>query len=256
MTGRGDDGRASARSSRRTATSRRRGRILREQGIAAASKRAGPRDEGGRGAQPRVEGTPRRDRRGRLRDGAGVEERGVPRVRRARARRRRGGGPRRGRRRSRTSGSSSSRSSARTSRSAARPAWRRATARSSPTTSIRPAREDRRPRPRAGDARARADGRDAHRRGPARSTSRATRCRRGEIAARSARSTRSSPRWSRSPRTSGAKIVDGMIAKRFYAETRCSSTRRGSTTPRSPSARRSPSTAPRCVEFVRLAVAG
>ena len=73
----------SARSSRRTATSRRPPQLLREKGLAAAAKRAGRADHRGPRARAYREHA-RRDRRRRLRDRAGLQERGVPRLRRAR----------------------------------------------------------------------------------------------------------------------------------------------------------------------------
>ena len=135
---------------------------LREKGLAEAGKRAGRDDHRGQGRSRHVDGATRRDRRRRLRDRAGVGERGVPRLRPARPRPRPCRGP--GRRRVARGGAGRARRQARREhrrrrRRALRGRGRRGRRRLRPSAGA----EDRRARPRAGDARARPHGRHAHR---------------------------------------------------------------------------------------------
>ena len=203
--------------------------------MAQASKRAGQETTEGivADAHRRRDG---HDRRGRLRDRARLEERGVPRVRRAGARRGRRGRPGSGYALEDERASSSARS-ARTSPSAARRASSRRTASRSRRTCIR-----RRTRSacscsvRGGSPEASRAARDAHRRSrPALRDARRGPGRGDRERAR--RSTRT-PEVQSKPEQAREKIVEGMLGKRFFAR-RCSPSSRGSTSRRRPSGRRS-----------------
>ena len=175
-----------------------------------------PRDH--RGRRPDADrGADRRDRRRRLRDRAGVEERRLPRVRARGARR--GVRARRGRRRRARGRARRARppSSARTSRSSAPSASRPRTARCS--RRVRPPAGEQGRRRRRGErlAGGRAPARDAHLVRPAdvpvarRGSGRARR-RRARDPAQAADECESKPADVRE------KIVEGMLNKRFYAE--------------------------------------
>ena len=191
-------------------------RLLREKGIAAAGKRAGRETTEGVVLARLSEIAGGAGRRG-LRDRARVGERGVPGLRAARARRRDPRGSGGCRAISRTSGSRSLRSSG--ENVAVRGADQNDSRRGRGPGRLRaPAgQQDRRPRPSPGHARARPAGRDAH----LVRTSRLPHSRRRSGVGgrrRAGRSTRSCPTSQSKPEAIRAKIVDGMLTKRFFAE--------------------------------------
>ena len=112
-------------------------KLLREQGMASAAKRADRETTEGKVGVIVTRRRRRHDRRRRLRDRAGLEERRLPRVRGEGARARSTSAARTPSRRSRASVSSCPRSWARTSRSSARSGSSAATARRSRTTCTR-----------------------------------------------------------------------------------------------------------------------
>ena len=160
----------------------------------------------------------RHDRRRRLRDRAGLEERGLPSPSRTTCSARCTSA---GRRRSRCSRSSRAELAARLGENIQIVGARRITA--------GPRREARLVRAPAGEegrraarharrlARAAARARDAHRVRASRRSGRATRCR-PSSSRPSGRSSRSCPRCESKPADVREKIVDGMLNKRFYAE--------------------------------------
>ena len=106
-------------------------KLLRERGLAQRRQARRPRDDRGQGRLPRSPTTQaRRDRRGRLRDRAGLEQRGVPRLRRRACSRPSSATARRRSRAARRGAAGARRpSSARTSSSPARRGSRPSTAR-------------------------------------------------------------------------------------------------------------------------------
>ena len=200
--------------------------LLREQGLAEAGKRAGRETSEGR-VVSRVDGVARRDRRRRLRDRARLRERGVPRLRTARPRRRLGRGARGGR----PLEEERVELVAKLGENIVVVGAERYEAADGEVVADYihpPAQQDRRARAREGDARARPHGRHAHRRGPAA----LPQPRRGARRPRSPTSAsvyEKLPEVESKPEDVRPKIVEGMLAKRFFARP-CCSTRPGCTT--------------------------
>ena len=203
-----------------------------------------PRDERGQGRLPARATTSARDRRRRLRDRAGLEQRRVPRVRARRCSRpssSTAARPRRARGRAGRADGEARREHRRRRREAHRGGGRRAC--SPPTSTRRRTRSACSCTKGGGSDDARAQPRAAHRRSRA-DVRRATRCPRSRRR-RSARSSRTRTRSQSKPENVREKIVEGMLNKRFFGEA-CSPSRRGSTTRRRRSARRCRTRAPRC----------